>query len=365
MIRLTVAFLLALLASQQTLAGRIVEIRDPRYFKQTQEVIFPWAEVKLVTLEFESVTGDPRAKSRAKELHDQFLASIQGLPGAAVVTYITQPGERIENYRVTATQAARQQHAQMALWGRILTDKQGDALINARLTLVERPPGVSARYGDENRLASQSGGVEVRGVIEAPVITERIDFRTVENNLSPLVHFLSGLARYYKGTITEGAAAKPWLEGSITELKAYANDPRSATDRDALAQAHLYLARACARLADADSGRRASWLGQAAAHVGRAADLNPYTVEVPALRAVIDVRREAPVAQVRSSLVEAVRLDPKDSTSRLNLAVFEGATGKFSNAMRQIDHAQETRKLTDQAVLPEIQELKQQLNRMR
>jgi hypothetical protein len=204
----------------------------------------------------------------------------------------------------------------------------------------------------------------MRGVVEAPVLTERIDFNTVDE-LSPLVRFLSGLARYYRGSGSEGAAAKSWLEDSISELTVFVDDPASAGDRDALAQAHLYMARAGVRLADVDPERRSSWLAQAAEHGAMAADLNPYAVEAPTLLAVIDVRRQAPVAQIRVSLVEAVRLDPGDSTARLNLAVFDGATGKIDDAVRQLDQAAETRRLIKQPAMPEIEEFKRQLEFLR
>lgn len=75
-------------------AGIIVEVTDPRYFTQQQQVIFDKAEVKLVTFEVEEIGNDERGKQIAKELHNKFLANISDLHGGAIITYVTPPGRR-------------------------------------------------------------------------------------------------------------------------------------------------------------------------------------------------------------------------------------------------------------------------------
>jgi len=187
-------------------AGMIVEVQDPRQLAQQQQVIFAQAEVKVVAFEFESATGDERGKQMAKALHDAFLAKIQDVQGGAIVTYVAKPGEKLENYRVTAEQAARQQKAQIAVWGRVLGDAKGTVRTNMRVTLIERPPGISAEYASTAQRESRAP-VSTRGVIDAPVTQTRINFTTVAGDISPLVNFLSGLVRYYKGSARDGAVA--------------------------------------------------------------------------------------------------------------------------------------------------------------
>ena len=330
-------------------AGVIID--DPRYLQQQQAVIFPKAEVKLVAFEFEAVGNDERGKQRAKELHDRFLAKIHDLHGGAIITFVTPPGQRIENYRVTAAEVAKQQKAQMVLWGRILADRGGASLINARLTLVEPPPGISANY---------SAGA-VRGVIDAPVTQWRVDFSTLENDVTPIAYFLSGLARYYKAAVREGTQATRWLNSSIEDFKAYVTRVPEKTDAATLSQAHLYLARAHVRLAVAEPSRAAQRLDQARDHADQAARLNPYDASVPTVQAVIATQRRADPRVIRNFLARAVTLAPTDSNLRLNLAVVDSAQGNMKDAIRQLDNASLIYKAQDKQVSPEVQTLRKQL----
>lgn len=342
-------------------AGMVVEVRDPRFFEQQQAVIFPKAEVKLVTFEFEAVGDDQRGKQRAKELHNQFLAKIHDLHGGAIITFVTPPGQKIENYRVQAERVAKEQRAQMVLWGRIMVDRAGTPLINARLMLVEPPPGISADYNKLAELDPHSFPVGVRGVIDAPVTQWRVDFNTVENDVTPLALYLSGLARYYKGAVRGGGEAARWLNGSIADFKAYVAALPEGADRGALSQAHLYLARAYVRLADAEPARAAGHLNAARQQAGLAARLNPYDAAVPTAQAVIAARQGAPLTELRSKLAQAVSMAPADGNARVNLAVLDGAQGKVGEALRQLDNASFVQQAQQKAVPPAVDNLRQQL----
>ncbi len=343
-------------------AGMVIEVvEDPRYFERQQQVIFPHAEVKLVTFEFESVGGDERGKQRAKQLHDQFLAKIHDLHGGAIITFVTPPGQKIDNYRAKAEQIAKQQQAQMVLWGRILVERSGTPLISARLMLLEPPPGVSA---DLRHLANMGEGgapVEVKGVIDAPVAQMRVDFNTLENDVTTLAHFLSGLARYYKGAAREGEQARRWLRSSIDDFRAYVDTVDEKQDRAALAQARLYLARAYLRLAEADSAQSSRWLTQARDHAEEAARLNPYDAGVATVLAVVTIEQGVDSAVTRAHLMRAVGLAPTDANVRINLAVFESAAGQVSEALRQLDNASFVQRAINQAPLPSVQMLREQL----
>ena len=342
-------------------AGMVVEMRDPRFFEQQQAVIFPKAEVKLVTFEFEAVGEDQRGKERAKELHKQFLAKIHDLHGGAIITFVTPPGQKIENYRVQAERVAKEQRAQMVLWGRIMVDRAGTPLINARLMLVEPPPGISADYKKLAELESTRVPVDVRGVIDAPVTLWRIDFNTVENDIAPLTLYLSGLARYYKGAVRGGGEAARWLNGSVADFKAYVAALPEGADRGAVSQAHLYLARAYVRLADAEPARVADHLNAARRHAELAAQLNPYDAAVPTAQAVIAARQGAPLTELRGKLAQAVNMAPADGNARVNLAVLDGAQGKVSEALRQLDNASFVQKAQKKATLPAVDNLRRQL----
>lgn len=342
-------------------AGMRVEITDPRYFETPHKIIFPWAEIKLVSFEFEATGDDAQGKQRAIELHDQFLAKIHDLQGGAIITYVTPKGQKISNYRVKALDVAEQQKAQMALWGRIILDSSGAALINARLMLVTPPPGISARYA---KAASQDEGglpVEVLGLIDAPVTEMRIDFNTLKTDVTPLAYFLSGLARYYKGAVREGNEAKRWLQGSIDDLNAFVEQMSEAQDRGALSQAHVYLARAYFHLANADPARASDLLLKASNHAKRAADLNPYDPSVPTVQAVIAVKQDADPGDARAYLMRAAELAPTDKNIWVSLAVMNSSQGKMEAAKRQLDNATLVQRIQDEAPLPAIQNLQRQI----
>lgn len=329
-------------------AGMKIEINDPRYFEREHEVVFPLAEVKLVTFEFVDSEGDERGKLRARELHDQFLRKIHDLHGGAIITYVTPPGQRIENYRVQAEKVARDQQAQMVLWGRIYSGKQNTAYINARLELIQPPPGVSAELTDWVHPGSDAIPFELQGVVNAPVTIRRIEFNAYENDVTPLAYFLSGLARYYKGAVREQADARRWLGGAIDDLSHYIEQVPETLDRASLAQARLYLARAHVRLALIDAQQKRTYLQLAAEHAAEAARLDPYAAEIPTTRAVIAILAGKAVEESQAFLHRAVRLAPTNGDVRMNLAVFETAQGKIKEGIKQLDSAEQLQMMLKQ-----------------
>ncbi|HEY6000591.1 MAG TPA: hypothetical protein VI078_14995 [bacterium] len=357
--------ILSVTLAQNCRAGMVVQIQDPRYFQRQQEVIFPWAEVKLVTFEFELVGegAEASAKQKARELHDRFLARIQNLQGGAIVTYVTPPGQRIENYRVEAEKVGQAQKAQMVLWGRIMLDSEQVPLINPRLMLVSAPPGVSAAYS--RAIDRDVETVSVEGLIDAPVTELRVDFNTMKQDVAPLVSFLAGLARYYKGAAREGSAARPWLEGSVRDFSDYVRQTPEQQDSSALAQANLFIARACIRLAAAETARKQSHLARARSHAAEAARLNPYNPSVAVVQAVVAARENADPALIRTFLAKAVQLAPADADARINLAVFDGARGDVKNAVRQLDEAAFVQKSQGKAISPSVPILRGEFERMR
>lgn len=340
-------------------AGEVVEVKDPRYFERQQVVIFPKAEVKLVTFEFEAT--DQRGKQRAKELHNEFLAKIRDLHGGAIITFVTPVAQRIENLRVQAEQVAKQQQAQMVLWGRIFIDDDGTSLINARLMLIEPPPGISADYVKTADLGANAQAVGVRGVIDAPITQLRIDFNTVENDVSTIAYFLSGLARYYKGAAREGSEAVRWLSSSVADFESYLNVVSEKVDRTALSRAHLYVARAEVRLADAKPARAAMHLDRARHHADEAEKLNPFNADVHTVEAVIAARQGATPSVLRDHLARAVSLAPNEANARINLAVLDSAAGNVKSALRQLDIVNFARKSQNLGPLPTVDELRRQL----
>jgi hypothetical protein len=352
--------IVALAVSAAAQGGAMVEVKDLRYFSQQQKVIFPNAEVKLVTFEFEAAGGDERGKQRAKELHDEFLAKIHDLHGGAIVTFITPPGQRIENYRVVAQDVAKQQKAQMVLWGRVLVDPGGTALINARLELIDPPPGISADYQRETA-GRRSERVGVVGVIDAPVTQLRVVFNTLEKDVTPVAYFLSGLARYYKGAVREGSVSIRWLKSSVDDFSRYVALVPEKSDQAALSQAHLYLARGHVRLAAAEPARASQWLAAARQHAQQAARLNPYDASVPTAQAVIAARLGSRPDEIGAYLQQAVALAPADTNARLNLAVSDSAQGNVKDAVRQLDSATVIFKAQDREVSPAVQNLRRQI----
>jgi hypothetical protein len=331
---------LCLAAPHVATAGMLVKVQDPRYFDTAHPVIFPNAEVKLVSFEFESVRDDERGKLRARQLHDEFLRRIQSLPGGAVVTYVTPPGQKIASYRETAERVAKEQRAQLAVWGRIWASDDGRVLFAARLALIQPPPGVSARYEVES-----GGGGVYQGVIDAPVTGTRIDFAPVEDDVGPLAAFLEGIARYYKGSARSGPEAVRWLQESVRAFEEYLRKAEGK-DPSASAQAHLYAARSLLRLAnDAPAARRKEHLAAAAGHAAQAAQLNPYDAQVPPLLAIVAQRSGSPPAAVREHLARAVQLAPADATARLNLAMADAASGRKADALRGAETAAQIERL--------------------
>ena len=358
-------FLLGALWLTGTQAGEIVEVKDPRYFSQQQRVIFEKAEVKLVTFEFEALGNDGQGKKIAKELHDKFLANIADLHGGAIITYVTPPGSRIENYRVAAEQVGRQQRAQMVLWGRVLADQARSPLISARLMLVELPPGISAEYSgtDRNRNLTSQPPVEVQGVVDAPVVQSRINFGSVENDVTAIARFLSGLARYYKGAGRSGPEAKRWLEGSIDDFKEYLEKAAASRDAAALSQAHLYLARAYVRLSSTGVESATGDLKLAQTHAEQAARLNPYDGSIATAQAVIAARQRSDPGVIESYLERAARLSPTDSNARMNLAAIQSVHGKMKEAAQQIDQAGTILKAQKKSLSPVVEQYQRELTK--
>jgi roadblock/LC7 domain-containing protein len=359
-----VAISLTAFVCSPSTAGMIVEVRDPRQLQQQQEIIFPQAEVKIVAFEFESVGADERGKQQAKALHDQFLAKIQDVQGGAIVTYVAKPGEKIQGYRVTVEQVARQQNAQIAVWGRVFVDAKGTVLTNMRVSLIERPPGISAEYLNTAQPAS-GAPVSTRGVIDAPVYQTRIDFITVAGDISPLATFLSGLVRYYKGSARDGAVATRWLGGSIVDFQNYLAAVNERADVSAAAQAHLYLARAQVRLAAIDKANGAKLLGEAKEHADKAALLNAYNSEAPTVQAVIAAKMNAPVAVMQAYLSKAIAAAPVDSTARVNAAVLDSAQGKYSDATKQLDNVGVMYEVGGYAIPSSVTQLKESIAKRR
>lgn len=87
--------------------------------------------------------------------------------------------------------------------------------------LVELPPGISAEYSGADRNRSPQRPVDVKSVVDAPVMQSRINFGSGENDVTAIAHFLSGLARYYKGAVRSAPEARRWLNRSIANFKEY------------------------------------------------------------------------------------------------------------------------------------------------
>lgn len=352
------ALTLAALWTWPSHAGMIVEVRDPRQIQQQQEVIFPHAEVKIVAFEFESVDKGERGRQQAKALHDQFLARIHDVEGGAIVTFVAKPGDTLQGWRATAEQTARQQRAQIAVWGRVFVDAKGAVLTNVRATLIEPPPGISAEYAANSQLPS-GAPVNTRGVIDAPITQTRLDFTTVEGDVLPLATFLSGLVRYYKGSARDGAVAARWLNSSVRDFEAYLTSMSEKADPSAAAQAHLYIARAQVRLALVDRARSAALLKDAQAHAERAAELNAYSAEAPTVQAVVAAKQNAPLAEFGKYLSRAIVAAPVDSTARVNAAILNSARGNFPDASKQLHNASVMYQASGKAVPQSVTDLKE------
>jgi tetratricopeptide (TPR) repeat protein len=349
------------LLSATARAGRQIEIADPLYFERPHEVIFPWADAKLVSFEFEAATGVKGGKQKAKELHDLFLAKIQGLPGGAVLTYLTPEGKRIENYRITARKAAEQQKAQMSLWGRIFPDESGDSLINVRLELVEPPNGIQADF--ESRIPLQQHMEQpIRGLIRDEITQTRIDFLTVEeNNISALSEFLSGLAFYYKGAKHESTHSKRLLHVSIDHLQKYIEATRNRVDFSAASAANLYIARAWYHLSQLETAQRSNYLRKAATGAEKAIRLNPYEADPYTVQAVIMSAQNRDVREIEGSLEKAASLAPGSPVASYNLALVKSGSGQFKEAIRKLEQVEFLQTRENQPVYSELPELQQKL----
>lgn len=364
MLRSLAVVILALSYAAITQAGMIVEVRDPRQLQQQQQIIFPQAEVKVVALEFEASAGDERGKQQAKALHDRFLKQIHDVQGAAIVTYVAPSGERIQDFRATVEQVARNQQAQIAVWGRVYVDAKGSVLTNVRLMLIEPPAGVSSDFVKTSQLSS-GAPVNTRGVIDAPVLQTRIDFTTVSGDISPLADFLSGLVRYYKAATRDGATATRWLQSSSADFERYLVSTGNSRDSSTAAQAHLYLARIQVRLAAIDARNATGYLLAAKQHADQAAQLNPYNAEAPTVQAVIAARTGASADTLRSLVGKAIKAAPLDTTNRVNAAMLDSAQGNIPAATRQLNNASVILKTTGKDTPPAVKQLQESISRQR
>lgn len=343
-------------------SGMQIELVDPLYFERPHEVIFPWADAKLVTFEFEAVAGTEGGKRRARELHDQFLSKIQGLPGGAILTFISPEGQRIENYRFTAAQAARQQKAQMSLWGRMFPDESGAALINVRLELIEPPNGIQAPY--ESRIRMPEGQRQpVLGFITDEISQTRIDFLTVkETRIDALADFLSGLAFYYKGAKNSQSRARQLLQTSVQRLQQYVDKTRDQIDASAASVAHVYMARAKYHLSTLSPDERRPHLASAERHANLAIELNPYEPDPYTVLAVIHSAAGGGDPQkIADLLSKAVKLAPGSPTSSYNLALVNSGSGRLQAAIQRLEQVEYLQRQQEQATFKELQSLQNRL----
>ena len=349
------------LISAPTWSGMQIEIADPLYFERQHDVIFPWADAKLVTFEFESVTNIQNGKQRAKELHDQFLRKIQGLPGGAILTFLTPEGERIENYRFTARQAAKQQKAQMSLWGRIFPDESGASLINVRLELVEPPNGIHAPF--ESQIKMPEGQRQpILGFISDEISQTRIDFLTVkESNVGAVADFLSGLAFYYKGAKNDNDRSKRLLRTAIEQLGKYIEKTSDQIDYSAASAAHVYIARAYYHLSRLESATRQSHLLDAEQHGVLAIELNPYESDPYTVLAIIRITRTQNADGIAALLAKAVALTPGSLTSSYNLALVNSGIGQLQDAIQQLEQVEYLQQQEQQSTYKDLNSLQDKL----
>jgi hypothetical protein len=315
--------------------GQVVEIRDLRNAAQ-QPLVFPNAEIKVVAFQFESATADSRGRAEVEALHRIFLSSISDVSGAAIVTFVLPKDHATTSYRDTIRTTAREQHAQLAVWGSVLTDAQGKSRTNVHLLLLERPPGVRTDYEIVTPRPAHAP-IVTRGLIDAPVTLDRIDFATLSGDVTPAARFLAALVRYYKGTTDAGSDASHWLRDAIRDFDQYLATPSARSDASAAAQAQLYRARAAVRLATADTANAATWLTQARQAADNAAELNPYSAEAPTLQGLIASMQHRAYPDIATHLSTAARIAPLDATARLNSAVFTSAQARPTDALHQIN----------------------------
>ena len=341
-------------------SGMQIEIVDPLFFERQHDVIFPWADAKLVTFEFESVAGIPGGKQSAKELHDLFLSKIQGLPGGAILTYLTPEGQRIENYRFTARKAAQQQQAQMSLWGRMFPDKSGASLINVRLELIAPPKGIQA--GLKSQIMMQGGEQPIHGFISDEVSQTRIDFQTVEeSNIGALADFLSGLAFYYKGAKNDSDRTKQLLRTAIERLGQYIDKTQQRVDYSAASAANVYIARAYYHLSRLESSDRQRHLANAEQHGRLAVKLNPYESDPYTALAVIRTARSQNDPSIVELLTKAVAHAPGSLTSNSNLALVKSVTGQLDGAIHRLEQVEYLQQQEQKPIYKELGTLQDKL----
>lgn len=360
-VRIRLFTIISVLLSAPAWSGMQIEIADPLYFERSHEVIFPWADAKLVSFEFESVAGIEGGKKRAKELHDLFLGKIQGLPGGAVLTFLTPEGQRIENYRITAREAAKQQKAQMSLWGRMYPDESGISLINVRLELIEPPNGTQVPF--EARVGLPRGMEQpISGYIKDEVTQTRIDFLTVEEtNVGALAEFLSGLAFYYKGAKNDDARSKRLLLTSIDHLGKYIEQTLDRVDYSAASAAHLYIARAYYHLARQDSAGRNSHLVKAEQYATEAVELNPYEADPYTVLAVIQSARGRSASEIEGLLTKSVSLAPGSATASYNLALVKSGAGHLKDAIQRLEQVEYLQTQDKQLIYKDVRKLQDTL----
>ncbi|MCW8945731.1 MAG: hypothetical protein OQL27_13250 [Sedimenticola sp.] len=352
--------LLSALIAPPAWTGMQIEMADPLYFEEQHEVIFPWADAKLITFEFEAVEGIEGGKQRAKELHDTFLRKIQGLPGGAILTFLTPEGQRIENYRITAKQAAQQQKAQMSLWGRMFPDPSGDSLINVRLGLVEPPNGIQTAY--ESRIEVARGEQPIRGHIKDEISQTRIDFLTVkESNIAALADFLSGLAFYYKGAKDNNNRSKQLLRTAIQRLGDYIEKTSDQVDYSAASAAHVYIARAAYRLSEIEREKRRTHLLNAEKHGNIAIELNPYESDPYTVLAIIRTALSHSTKEINLLLKKAVSLDPGSLTASYNLALVNSGTGQLQDAIQRLEQVEYLQQQDQRSTYKDLDKLQHKL----
>jgi tetratricopeptide (TPR) repeat protein len=339
------AILLTATTPAAAAAMQVVPMTDLSYFEKPHPVIFPDADIKLCLIEFEAPSGNPTGHLLTLELHQAYGRRIGDLPGAAVVAWVAGSGLSISNFRLKADQDGADQKAQLAVWGRVLSDAQQPPQAAPRLSLLVPPPGISAKFVSSS----------ARGVLDAPVAQGWVDFAP-SGDMESLAAFLSGIAHYYKGATHSGAEARQWLTQSVAEFGDYLRRVPDTADSGAAAQAHLFSARALVRLGD---------LAGAARHASDAARLNPYDPAVPQAQAVISLLQDQPQAEVRAHVAEAVRLAPADPSARLDLALLDAAAGKGGEALKRINEAKQVQQLLHGEASPAQEKLERDIRQMR
>ena len=344
--------IIALIIPSLARAGMQLEVTDPLYFEREHEVIFPWSDAKLVTLEFESVTDIEGGKEKAEELHDLFLRKIRGLPGGSVLTYVATEGQKIENHRVVARKAAEQQNAQMTLWGKIYPDKTGVSLINVRLELIEPPNGIQSLFKRQVSL-SQATEKPISGYIKDEITQTRIDFLTVEEaNVGALAEFLSGLAFYYKGAKGDDEKSRRLLQTSIAHMGKYLEETHDRIDYSAASAAHTYMARAEFRLSRMESAEK---------HARKAIDLNPYESDPYTVLAVILGERGGNDDDLEKLLSSSVSHAPGSAAANYNLALVKSGSGQLKDAIQKLDQVEYLQMQEQQFIYEDVKGLQHEL----